>query len=73
MKMYNGTYQMSPRLLMCIHPPPPRPHPHLQYDVPFLDVAVSGCQALGGDVLDKDVAGQAQAIFCLQSERQQQR
>lgn len=51
------------------------PHllPHLQYNIPFLDVAVSGCQALGGNVLDEDVAGQAQAIFCLQSERQQQK
>lgn len=47
--------------------------PHLQYNIPFLDVAIPGCQALGGNVLDKDVAGQAQAIFCLQSERQQQR
>lgn len=35
------------------------PHllPHLQYNIPFLDVAVSGCQALGGNVLDEDVAG----------------
>lgn len=47
--------------------------PHLQNHVPFLDVAVSGRQALGGDVLDKNVAGQAQAIFCLWSEGQKQR
>lgn len=46
---------------------------HLQYNIPLLDVAIPGCQALRGNVLDKDVAGQAQAIFCLQSERQQQR
>ncbi len=49
------------------------PPPHLQHNIPFLNVAVPGCQALRGNVLDKDVAGQAQAIFCLQSERQQQR
>lgn len=52
---------------------PQPPPPHLQDNVSFLDVAVSGSQALRGDVLHKDVAGQAQAIFCLQIERQQQR
>lgn len=59
MKTNNVTYSFTECFMTVTNVFSANSPPHLQYNIAFLDVAISGCQALRGNVLDKDVAGQA--------------